>query len=116
MPGGLGHSPSRQARGLGGGSPPSPQLVLHSLSLTSPSELAGYERRADERRLDDTLQVSARMMSLLHVMLLVEVRVLVVMLTVVEAVLFFSLSLSSTTTTRTTPSTRPAGRCWGFWG
>ena len=36
---------------------------------------------------------------------LVQVKVFVL-----EELLLFSLS------SRTTPSTRPAGRCWGFWG
>ena len=52
-------------------------------------------------------------------LVLLEVKVLVVFVVKefvvkVDEVLLFSLS--STTTTRTRPSTRPAGRCWGFWG
>ena len=46
-------------------------------------------------------------------LLLLEVLVKVFVVEVQEVFLF---SLSSTTPTRTTPSTRPAGRCLGFWG
>jgi hypothetical protein len=45
--------------------------------------------------------------------LLLEVLVKAFVVEVQEVFLF---SLSSTTPTRTTPSTRPAGRCLGFWG
>ena len=60
------------------------------------------------------------MLMLMMVMKVMKVIMLLVLLEVlvkefvVEARLLFSLS--SIPNPRTTPSTRPAGRCLGFWG
>ena len=85
--------------------------------------------RGSGGRLEDTWQLGGAhvLMLMLKVMevkgqvtvkVLLEVKVVVkvfeVVVKVLEEVLLFSLP--STPNPRTTPSTRPAGRCLGFWG
>jgi hypothetical protein len=63
--------------------------------------------------LEVVVMMMKAVMKVAAIMLLVLLEVLVKEF-VVEALLLFSLS--SIPNPRTTPSTRPAGRCLGFWG
>ena len=80
--------------------------------------------RGSGGRLEDTCQLGGAHVLMLMLKGLVTVKVVLEMKVVVkvfevvvkvleEALLF---SLSSTPPPTTTPSTRPAGRCLGFWG
>ena len=82
------------------------------------SKPAASERGVD---VEDTCQLGGadvlmmmKVKGQVTVKVLLEVKVFALEEFVVEEVLLFSVS--STPNPRTTPSTRPAGRCWGFWG